>query len=424
MSPGYWCRISGDTPDLDLPPTAVGTRYLEDNNPACDPALNAPASAKERIRRLIGCDSRAPWIGACGFSAITEAWNGAAYASGLGRAGSMVAFGGGHNDYFGSDVHGFDLETRTWRRLSNGFVTGKPEDYGEGAYYPDGVYPDGSPLPPHTYGYVQYDALGNDFLLLKSQTELGPKVKAAAIPQLFNLDTLTWRRGPEHPSAILNSGGFTTWDPSRRLLWGHSGDDGGGNAFVAYSPDGTNTDGTTGSWREYHGSKLPGEANHNAMQIFPPADKIVVAIHARDALAVIDPRNPGDPIVTVMSHGPRPTIREFAGLEYSPSMESLVYYSASEGATVYAIGWDGEARWRPLTAPESLDPIADAAAQSLHPTNRHHTFGRFRVSHYDECDLAVLVRHVDSPVYAMRLPNLSGPSRAGSGSAVIPNMRV
>ena len=27
--------------------------------------------------------------------------------------------------------------------------------------YPAAEYPDGSPLPPHTYGYVQYDGQGN-----------------------------------------------------------------------------------------------------------------------------------------------------------------------------------------------------------------------------------------------------------------------
>ena len=316
----------------------------------------------------------------------------------------MIVFGGGHNNYFGSDVHAFDLARREWRRLSDGFVTGEADDYGEGAIYPDAVYPDGSPLPPHTYDYVQYDEVGNDFLLLKGQTELGPNVKAVAIPHLFNLDTLTWRRGPRHPSAILNSGGFTTWDAKRRVLWGHSGDDGGGNAFVAYCPDGENPDGTVGSWKEFHPNKLPGEANHNAMQIHPESDLIVVALHGRDALALIDPEHPGEAIAPVVSLGSKPRIHEYAALEYSAGIGSLVYYSAADGADVYAIDWDGKARWHALSAPGSLDPIADAAAQSRHHVNRAHTFGRFRVAHFEDGDLAILVRHVDSPVYAMRLP--------------------
>jgi len=404
MEPGHWYRISGDTPDLGLSPAPVGTRYLQDNDPACDPALNRPANLKERARRLVGRDWIAPWRGRVGFPAMTEAWNGAVFASRCGRSGAMIVFGGGHDDYFGSDVHAFDLARREWRRLTDGFVTGDPDEYGEGATYSAAVYPDGSPLPPHTYDYVQYDDEGNDFILLKGQTELGPNVKSAAIPHLFNLDMLTWRRGPEHPAAILNSGGFTTWDAQRRLLWGHSGDDGGGNAFVAYCPDGENPDGTVGRWHEFQPSKLPGEANHNAMQIHPRADVLVLALHARNVLAYLDPGDPGSAVVLVASSGPRPRIHEYAALEYSTGAGSLVYYSAADGASVYAIDWDGEARWRALTASSSLDPIADAASRSRHHVNQDHTFGRFRVAHFGAVDLAVLVRHVDSPVYAMRLP--------------------
>jgi len=107
----------------------------------------------------------------------------------------MVVFGGGHNDYFGSDVHAFDLATREWRCLSHGYVDGPPSAYGAGAVYPTSVYPDNSPLPPHTYDYVQYDDQANNLILLKGQTELGPNVKAAPIPHLFNLDTLSWQHG-------------------------------------------------------------------------------------------------------------------------------------------------------------------------------------------------------------------------------------
>ena len=48
----------------------------------------------------------------------------------------MIVFGGGHNDYFGSDVHAFDLASREWRRISDGYVVGGDRDYGAGATYP------------------------------------------------------------------------------------------------------------------------------------------------------------------------------------------------------------------------------------------------------------------------------------------------
>jgi hypothetical protein len=103
---------------------------------------------------------------------------------------------------------------------------------------------------------MQYDP--SFYIVFKGQTELGPDVEAVAIPHLFNLDRLSWRHGPQHPSAILNSGGWTTWDDSRHVMWGHSGDDGGGNAFIGFFPDGENADGTVGRWSEHFPSKLPG----------------------------------------------------------------------------------------------------------------------------------------------------------------------
>jgi hypothetical protein len=409
-----WYATSGDRPDLGLLPTALGTRYLIDTDPARDPELNPPRTIKERLRRIVGREPKSPWHGMAGFSAITEGWNGAVYASRFGASGSMIVFGGGHNDYFGSDVHAFDLASREWRRIADGYVSGGADEYGAGARYPDSVYPDGSPLPPHTYDYVQYDPVGNDYVLFKGQTELGREVKAVAIPHLFNLDTLTWRHGPPHPTAILNSGGWTTWDASRRVVWGHSGDDGGGNAFIGFSPDGDNGDGTFGRWFDHFPNKLPGVASRNAMQIDPVRDIIVVSVHAHGELYAIDPADPGRAIVRLKSAGPKPALRPYAAMEYAPGVDRLVYFSPLDRGTVYTIAAPhGRASRDKLVEPwtwhaceptaDTLDPIHDAASRSRYPVNLSQTFGRFRIASFGTIDLAVLVRHVDSPVYAMRL---------------------
>ena len=414
MSLNRWYAISGDHPGLDLAPTPRGTRYLVDSDPARDPRLNPARTIRERARRIVGRVPKSPWNGIAGFSAITEGWNGAAYASRYGASGSMIVFGGGHNDYFGSDVHAFDLATREWRRIVDGYVSGSEGAYGAGAVYSAAVYPDGSPLPPHTYDYVQYDAAGNDYLLFKGQTELGPDVKAVAIPHMFNLDTLRWRHGPEHPTAILNSGGCTTWDASRRVLWGHSGDDGGGNAFIGFHPDGDNGNGTFGHWTDRFPNKLPGIANHNAMQIEPIHDIIVVSVHARNELHAIDPADPGRAIVRLRSAGARPRLRPYAALEYAANLARLVYFSPVDDGIVYTIAaanarrpggkFDDEWTWHACQpVADSLRPIADAASQSRFAVNMSQVFGRFRIASFGAIDLAILVRHVDSPVYAWRL---------------------
>ena len=127
MRRGHWYRLSGDQPDLDLRATELGTRYLEDGDPAGDVALNPPRNAKERLRRLLGRRPFAPWQGRAAFPAITEAWNGAVYASRFGPCGAMTVYGGGHDDYFGSDVHAFDVASRQWSRISDGYVAGDPD---------------------------------------------------------------------------------------------------------------------------------------------------------------------------------------------------------------------------------------------------------------------------------------------------------
>ncbi|MGE5303775.1 MAG: hypothetical protein ACM3TN_10635 [Alphaproteobacteria bacterium] len=412
MAPGCWYQISGDSPDLDLPATARGTRYLADNDPAQDPILNPAKCSKEILRRWLGRCPWAPWRGRCGFSAITEAWNGAVFASRFGASGSMVLFGGGHDDYFGSDVHAFDLNKRQWSRISDGYVAGAANEYGAGAVYPDAVYPNGSPLPPHTYGYVQYDPVGNDYLLLKGQMELGPDVKAIPIAHMFNLDSLTWRRGPKHPAAILGSGGWTTWDASRRILWGHSGDS--GNAFIGYSPDGDNGDGTFGSWTSLYAKKIQRSADHCTMAMDPRRDIILVTVHGANALHAIDPSAPAREIVRVPSTGDPPVISEYAALEYAPNLDRFVYYSANDGPQFYSVAAPSDSGWLQLTTGSwtwasllegrnSLDPIAHAQAISAYAVNRSHTFGRFRVATYGSTDVAILVRHTDTPVYAMRL---------------------
>jgi hypothetical protein len=414
MDPHRWYAISGDRPDLGLRPTRPGTRYLGDNDPARDLRLNPARTLKERLRRMMGRNPKSPWHGVAGFSAITEAWNSAAYASRFGASGSMIVFGGGHNNYFGSDVHAFDLALREWSRIFDGYVEGADGDYGEGARYPDSVYPDGSPLPPHTYGYVQYDSLGNDYILLKGQTELGRAVKAVAIPHLFNLDTLRWRRGPKHPTAILNSGGCTTWDDLRRVLWGHSGDDGGGNAFIGFRPDGDNGNATCGRWTDHFPNKLPGIANHNAMQVDPVHDIIVVSVHERDELHALNPVDPAREIGRLKSVGSKPRLRPFAALEYAPNIARLVYFSPLDDGIVYTIAPSREQGsrsgsivdwiWRAhQPAAGSLNPIAHAAEHSRFGVNVSHVFGRFRIASFEGVDVAILVRHVDSPVYAWRL---------------------
>ena len=172
----------------------------------------------------------------------------------------------------------------------------------------------------------------------------------------------------------------------------------------------TTETGPTDSWSEHFPNKLPGLANHNAMQIDPHRDVIVVSVHARNELYAIDPTDPAREIVQLNAAGAKPTLHPYASMQYAPNLDRIVYFSPLDGGTVYTIAaptatifvdpWT----WHALRpASNTLDPIHDAASRSSYPVNLSQTFGRFRIASYGEIDLALLVRHVDSPVYAMRL---------------------
>ena len=195
------------------------------------------------------------------------------------------------------------------------------------------------------------------------------------------------------------------------MLWGHSGDDGGGNAFVGFYPDGDNGDATFGRWTNRFPNQLPGIANHNAMQIHPVHDIIVVSVHARDALHALDPADPAREIVRVTSVGAKPLLRPYAALQYAPNIARLVYFSPLDEGIVYTIapssgsasGLIEEWRWQAHEPAAGLRPIADASRESRFGVNSPHVFGRFRIASIEGIDVAILVRHVDSPVYAWRL---------------------
>ena len=84
----------------------------------------------------------------------------------------------------------------------------------------------------HTYGYVQYDVIGNDYLLLKGQTELGPDVKATPIPHMFNLNSLKWRKRTQTSVSDSKLRRLDGMGRATKILWGHSGDS--GNGFIGF----------------------------------------------------------------------------------------------------------------------------------------------------------------------------------------------
>lgn len=89
--------------------------------------------------------------GVSGCPAIITAWSGGAWDS-LHRR--MVIWGGGHDDYHGNELYGFDLRTGAWSRLTE---PSTPSDGGGcSTFFNRDPLPDGQPVSRHTYDGVQF----------------------------------------------------------------------------------------------------------------------------------------------------------------------------------------------------------------------------------------------------------------------------
>ncbi len=80
-----------------------------------------------------------------------KAWSGGAYDSARRR---MIVWGGGHDDYWGNELYGFDLRTGTWSRITEPSTI--PEGMSADDYLSQDPLPDGQPVSRHTYDGVEF----------------------------------------------------------------------------------------------------------------------------------------------------------------------------------------------------------------------------------------------------------------------------
>lgn len=84
--------------------------------------------------------------GTTGPSAIMSAWGGACLDT---KRDVIMVWGGGHSDYSGNEVYGFNLRTNTWKPMSQ-------PDSVAGYAGTSGILPNGNPASRHTYGGLAY----------------------------------------------------------------------------------------------------------------------------------------------------------------------------------------------------------------------------------------------------------------------------
>jgi hypothetical protein len=364
---------------------AVSLNKIADVDPAKDPDVNP------------NYPNSPPWNGATGQRAVIGAWGGGAYATKQGNKGTYLIFGGGHNDYYGSEVYGFDMETRRWRRVSD------PYSGSINWPYATAEYPDGSAIPPHTYDFLEYHPGTNSFIVLKGQTELGPPSNstAVAISHALDLGTAKWRRSQNDSGVGIFSGGYSVYDSKRDVFWVEGGS--GSTNFVKFNPNTRNSDGTFGTWTNY---PLMYSAT-DSVAAYDPIHDLFVVTGFRDGTSIwaVDLANPTVRRVALKEGGTAPDKQSANGWEWSPARQAFLYFRPGSGVYEFKLSgtdWQsGTWNWRNLTS-SSNSVTPEAASNGV--------YSRFRVASYSDAEVAIVVNSVSGPVYAFRVPKGISPN--------------
>lgn len=369
ISPGTWAQ--------------VGLNTLADVDPQKDSSLNP------------NFPNNAPWHAVEGQSGVLQDWTGGALASRYGSHGALLVFGGGHNGYFGSEVYAFDLGTQLWKRITDPY---------RGPFnwpYTSTTFPNNSPVPTHTYDFVDYQPGTNSFVVMRSIRDgVGPTENSdEARTHLLDLDTGKWRSSQRNNGLSLHDGGSSCYDSNRDVFWimgPYSS-----RMFAKFNPNVTNNDGTVGSYTNYTGDNV----DIDTAAACDPVHDIYVYTEFRktDKIYARNLKDPSAARVTLKESGDIPPSKDHGnGWEWSPNRQAFIYWR--RGGDVYEFklvdgSWDtGTWRWTKLTSSGN-----STIPQNMYTDNG--VYSRFRVAHYDDLEVAVVVNRIDGPVYAFRLPD-------------------
>jgi hypothetical protein len=325
-----------------------------------------------------------------GVSATIDDWCGGALASGYGMLGALVVWGGGHNGYFGSEVYVFDIDSQLWERVS------EPFDDGSGSVAPacsdDGVYPDGSACPTHTYDRVDYHPGTNSFVILFATPD--PVCGGCDDPNvhLFGFDDGTWSLGAAHPMPSPFTGASTAYDASRDSYW----------LLPAYNGFFSQYDAGADVWTAHQQHNI----DIDAVSAIDPGRDLFVTVDGRGTHTVIvhDLANPTNLGTTVTVDGTSPIMDSAAqGFEWDPVSQQFV-------------GWGGGTEVWTLVPPDGdwatqtwtwlrVDAAAENTVVPTEP-NANGTYSRWR--HVPSLNVFVVVNRVGDPVFAYRLSDDPG----------------
>lgn len=314
--------------------------------------------------------------GTTGPRAIVGAWNGGAFDT---RRERLVITGGGHSDYYGNELYGFDVNTLRWERLTD--PTPNP---------PGGVdiQPDGTPQARHTYDGLAYMTHLDGFWVFAGS---GSTIGGAGFPPTTNVWTYDFTAEawsyvatppPEGPPA--GEGSSAVYDPETGLVWygeGRNSNPSDGWGLWSWNPD-------DATWTHHDNSTVFSSASATI-----DTTRGLAFFLGRGQFQVVDVRSATPapegwdaPSALIDSRAP--------GIDYDPVTDRVVAWA---GGPVYSL--DPESReWEMIDAPGAPTP------------NGTGTFGRF--AYAASVNAFVSVNQADENVFFFK-------NGAGAGTGIV-----
>jgi hypothetical protein len=323
---------------------------------------------------------------------IPAAWNGAAFASGYGTMGGLIVWGGGHKNYYGTEVYAFGMETQLWVRLSDPYPNaGSPGPGGNGVWPASGTQVNGSPGVIHTYNTVLYNPVNNSFYTHQTQSDDGGPTKPRQVCQfpLSGANQYVWQI-KALGSAGMASGGWSAYDSNRNLHYYRGG------TSASASPRTFSYNPVTDVITEINTS---GGANisqtYSSAAYSPTQDIVLVMNGATQALYTLNPASlVTAPVAQTEVNAPAKANQN--ALEWSPALGKFLYYRT--GADVYSITRSGTTcTWANIkSASNTTVPENDFNANGV--------FSKFRVANYGTREVCVVYKRISGTgqVYAFR----------------------
>jgi hypothetical protein len=332
-----------------------------------------------RMSKVDPCPANdCPYSPSSGQNAVMNAWGGGAYDWVNDK---LLIHGGGHTDYAGNEVYGFDIKTMAWERLTN-----PSTNLVKNALW----FPDGTPNSSHGYDNLEYVPEINSFCVLGngSRWENGSAGESTAC---LDIGTYRWSQKQNIPLTNGGSnaiGGKTAYDPVTKSVWRHHA---GNYSFLH------RYDWLPNTWQSYGGQFAEsGTISIYTTAAIDPKRRLFVTVGGGEVQVWDMTKNPARGVVQTTTGATTIVNQGNPGLEYDPVIDKLVAWSGF--ADVYTLDTNTWA-WK-LVPPAATNTVIPTKAQN------NGTYGRFR--YIPNLNVYIVVNSNTENVYFYRMATGQG----------------